>query len=99
LFLLISYFNQILLIFGKPFENPIDNKFNLYIEIMVSFYLYGLIGLTDFQSDESIRNNLGLYLVSIYSFTIAANVLLFLYETRISIKNWLYRKVRQFEFK
>jgi hypothetical protein len=88
-----------MLIIGKPYENPVDNKFMLFIEIMISFYIYGLMGLTDFQNDESNRDNLGLYLVSIYSATIAANILLFLYETRISIKNWLYAKIKQLELK
>jgi hypothetical protein len=87
------------LIVGKPFEDPVDNKLMLYIEIMISFYLYGLFGLTEFQDDESIRDDLGLYLVSIYSFTIAANVLLLLYEAKNYIKRWIQRKMSQLKLR
>jgi len=44
----ISYINQIMLILGKPFKEPIDNKFTLFEELMISFYLYGFLGLKDF---------------------------------------------------
>lgn len=36
----ISLLVQALLIFGKPLENPADNKMGLFNEAMVSSYLY-----------------------------------------------------------
>lgn len=47
---------------------------------MVSLYLYGLIGLADFQDEFSIREHIGLYLVVIFSISIFVNICLFFNE-------------------
>jgi hypothetical protein len=48
LLLVISMTFQILILYGKPNINSLDNYMSLFNETMVSFYLYGLIMLSDF---------------------------------------------------
>jgi hypothetical protein len=50
--LIISVFFQALIIIGKPFKESFDNSMSLFTEIMVSLYLYILLGLTDFQGEN-----------------------------------------------
>jgi hypothetical protein len=53
--LIISVFFQALLIYGKPFEERFDNSMSLFTETMVSLYLYILLGLTDYQGENLLR--------------------------------------------
>ncbi len=50
--LAISVFFQILLIQGAPFENPKENKVQLFIELLISAYLYVLICLTNLNLEQ-----------------------------------------------
>ena len=47
--LLGSFFVQVLLLLGKPMESVLENRISFVNELTVSFYLYALIPLTDFN--------------------------------------------------
>jgi hypothetical protein len=54
--IIISAVFQSLLIYGKPFEESYENNMSLFTEIMVSLYLYILLGLTDYQGENLLRD-------------------------------------------
>jgi hypothetical protein len=76
---IISIVNQILIIYGKPFELKTDNYMSLFNEFMVSIYIYGLILLTDFQSSRMNKDSLALILLYVISITLGVNCLKFLF--------------------
>jgi uncharacterized membrane protein HdeD (DUF308 family) len=71
----ISVLFQGLLIIGRPFIEKYDNRMSLLTEVMVSCYLYILLGLTDYQGENLIRDQQGLALVFIIGMTVLVNYL------------------------
>lgn len=47
LLLVLTLLFQVLIIGGKPMMEPVENKVCLFNEIMISVYLYILIGLSE----------------------------------------------------
>lgn len=47
---------QGLILVGQPMPSPIENRFSVFNEVMVSLYLYTLLNLTDFFGDNHHRD-------------------------------------------
>jgi hypothetical protein len=66
---------QVLIIHGRPMEEPSENKMALFNEGMISLYLYTLISLTNYNQDlNPVQTQCGLTLVGIILITIAVNL-------------------------
>ena len=77
--LLISIIFQALIILGKPFVNSQRNKTILFVEIMISLYLYNLMCLTEFTNGlehVGIRFILSIILIGLLCLTIIVNLYL-----------------------
>jgi hypothetical protein len=57
--------------------SPIENRFSVFNEVMVSLYLYTLLDLTDFLGDNHHREESGYILVAIIFVSVAANFIKF----------------------
>ena len=89
---------QGLILVGQPMPSPIENRFSVFTEVMVSLYLYTLLNLTDFFGDNHHRDEAGYVLVAIIFASVAANFIKFftlvLREIRLLIlKRW--KKVKK----
>jgi hypothetical protein len=60
---MISVAFQALIVNYKPLEDPLDLKFAMFNELMVSVYLYIMICLTDFIGENPLRDELGYVLL------------------------------------
>lgn len=56
-------------------ENPIDNRISIFNELMVSFYLYLLLALSDANLLNVGRQELGLSLLFCVFFTVLVNLI------------------------
>lgn len=72
-----SFMIQILLLWGKPLDESLENKIALFNEAMATTYLLVCLSLTEFQNGG--HHESALALVAIVLFTILINVLKFLY--------------------
>ena len=70
--------------------SPIENRFSVFNEVMVSLFLYTLLDLTDFLGDNNHREETGYVLVAIIFVSVASNFLKFfvlvLRELRLLIR-------------
>jgi hypothetical protein len=57
--------------------SPIENRFSVFNEVMVSLFLYTLLDLTDFVGDNYHREETGYVLVVIIFLSVAANFIKF----------------------
>jgi hypothetical protein len=57
--------------------SPIENKLSVFNELMVSFYLYTLMHLTDFFGENNHREEAGYVLVGVISLSVAVNLIKF----------------------
>jgi hypothetical protein len=57
--------------------SPIENRFSVFNEMMVSLYLYTLMHLTDFFGDNKYREEGGYVLVGIIFVSVAVNLIKF----------------------
>ena len=80
------------MVFGKPYNDKIENHFNLINEVMVSAYLYVLMMLTDYLGDNDHRVEQGLVLVTIIMINVVLNFLKLFYETFKGIKKYCHKK-------
>jgi phosphatidylserine synthase len=93
--LITSLVYSALLISGRPFEEPLENKMSLFTECMVSFYLYLLLCLTDFSGQaDLIREPLALMLVYVIAFTVLVNLLIFARQGFMKLKKIVEKKIR-----
>jgi Fe2+ transport system protein B len=53
--LVFSLVYQVLMVFGKPYNDKIENQISLFNEVMVSAYLYVLMMLTDYLGENTYR--------------------------------------------
>ena len=63
LLLIISVLFQALYIRSRPLLEGLENRISLFNELMISFYLYVLLSLTDFNTENPQRELCGLLLV------------------------------------
>jgi hypothetical protein len=78
--------------------SPIENRFSVFNEVMVSLYLYTLLNLTDFFGDNPHRDEAGYVLVAIIFVSVASNFIKFfiqvIREIRLMIlKRWKKVKI------
>jgi hypothetical protein len=66
--------------------SPIENKFSVFNEVMVSLFLYALLDLTDFLGDNHHREETGYVLVAIIFLSVAANFIKFLVLVIIELR-------------
>jgi hypothetical protein len=93
--LITSLVYSALLISGRPFEEPLENKMSFFTETMVSLYLYLLLCLTDFSGQaDLIREPLALMLVYVIAFTVLVNLLIFARQGLLKLKKIVERKIR-----
>ena len=92
LLLALSSLFQLLILGSKPMLSKLDNHLLLFNELMVSAYLYLLLGLTDFMQENDCRDSIGLLLLSVVVFTVLVNLVKFLI-----ICDWclLVRKIKK----
>lgn len=69
---------QCLILGGKPFQDPKENTMSLLNEVMVSLYLYQMIALTDYNSTNPYRIQIGWTLVGTVFFSVGFNIIKFL---------------------
>ena len=86
-----------MIIYGKPYDEKIENKISLFNELMVSAYLYILILLTDFTSINNYREQQGTVLVVIIMTNVVVNLLKLFYSVGGSIKAYCRRRKRMRE--
>lgn len=84
-FLLLSIFFQALILRAKPFDTPLDNKMNLWIEICVSLYLYAQIALTDFMGENTLRDSLGWFLACLIISVVTINIVVLCFKVLAGI--------------
>ncbi|TNV86529.1 hypothetical protein FGO68_gene670 [Halteria grandinella] len=72
---ILSMFSAILQFRVRPMNTNLENAICFFNEVMTTFYLYALIGLAAAGEDITLRENLGLALISILLFTILVNIL------------------------
>jgi len=75
LLLIISVFFQSILLSKRLFIDPLDQKISFFNEMAVSIYLYLMLCLTDFHGDNSMRDDIGLFLLFLVIFIIGINVI------------------------
>jgi hypothetical protein len=63
-----------LILHGRPFESPLENRIALFNEIMVSLYLYILMTLTDFMGPNPIMGDCAMSLVGVIVVAFAVNL-------------------------
>lgn len=56
-----------------------ENKMSIFNEVMATCYLYTLIGVTDYMGPNQLKEQCGLVLLAIVSFTISVNLLKVIY--------------------
>ena len=66
--------------------SPIENRFSVFNEVMVSLFLYALLDLTDFLGDNHHREETGYVLVAIIFLSVAANFIKFLVLVIIELR-------------
>ena len=80
------------MVFGKPFDDKVENQMNFFNEVMVSAYLYVLMMLTDYLGDNRYRVEQGTVLVVIIMTNVGLNFLKLFYGVFKSVKNYCYKK-------
>lgn len=78
LLLAISAAFQAMIAGSKPMLAKADNNMMLFNEVMVSVYLYMLLGLTDYMGEHGSRDLISLLILSLVAFTVAVNLVKFL---------------------
>lgn len=68
-----------------------ENKISLFNEVMISFYLYILIRLTDFNEDPIIKENSGLILLVTLISTFFVNIAKMLCQIGLFLHKKLHR--------
>jgi hypothetical protein len=76
--LILSYTIQIMIILGKPLEGQYENEIGIFNEVMVCIYLYSMITLTDYNYQNSKRDESSTFLAFIVLFSAGMNFLKFL---------------------
>jgi hypothetical protein len=76
--LVVSVIFQILLLVGKPMSEKGDQRMSVMIEACVSIYLYGLLSLTDFTGENTLRIELGWVIAILTVTVIGINVIIFI---------------------
>jgi hypothetical protein len=93
--LITSILYSALLIAGRPFEEPLDNKMSLFTEGMVSVYLYLLLCLTNFSGQaDLIREPLALMLVYAIGLSVLVNLLNFARQGLVKLRALVQRRIR-----
>jgi hypothetical protein len=80
------------MVYGKPYDDKLENQISLFNEVMVSAYLYVLMMLTDFLGDNLNRVEQGTALVAIILANVAVNFIKFFYGIFKGVKNYCHRK-------
>ena len=75
-------------------QNRLENRITLFNEIMVSFYLYLMMGLTDFYGENSPRNEIGWALLFLVMFTVGVNLVKTMHLDFRHLIRWLSKKYR-----
>jgi hypothetical protein len=89
---MISLAVQMILLIYKPFDSTIENRLSIFNEILVTIYLYLLIGIIDVNVDLDLRDIIGWCLLGVVLFSFAANFLKMI--VMIGIKWYRVRKTR-----
>ena len=87
----LSWLFQIIIVRGRPLHDGFENAMLLFNEMMVSFYLYVLISLTDYNDDDTLFDNCGIALLSIVMISFVVNFAKFVFFTLRAI----YRCLRK----
>jgi len=77
LLLATSVFFQMVLVNARPMTDKWDQRMTLMIEGSVSLYLYALLALTDFMGENTLRPELGWFLMVLTASVTGINVTLF----------------------
>jgi hypothetical protein len=75
--LLTSVFFQIMTIIAWPINDDWNQRITLLIEFSVSIYLYGLLSLTDFMGENTLREEIGWFLVILTITIVSINITVF----------------------
>jgi hypothetical protein len=96
-FFLISLFTQVAIVSGRPMDGEFENEIALFNEVMVCFYLYIMMTLTDFNHDQYLRNECSICLAVIVLLSASLNFVKFL----VLISKALYStlKIRYLKYK
>ena len=71
--LLVSFFVQVCLLLGRPMKSALDDRISFVNELTVSFYLYALIPLTDFNILFTNTEVFGWVAIGTILFSVAVN--------------------------
>ncbi|TNV86436.1 hypothetical protein FGO68_gene13577 [Halteria grandinella] len=99
----LSIFSTALQLLVKPQESRVENGISLFNELMASVYLFILICLANAPDDLTIRENLGLALISTLLFTLLINLLKVLITIGLEIfkrikRKWCTPRVRKVQY-
>ncbi|TNV87261.1 hypothetical protein FGO68_gene1328 [Halteria grandinella] len=89
---LLSIFSTMLQFKVQPMDCALENAICLFNELMATFYLYVLISLAIAGEDTSLRENLGLSLISILLFALFVNVMKVIIQIIIDIVKKIIKK-------
>ena len=93
LFLLfLSIYSQGLQLSYQPLDDKNENIIGVFIEFMVSAYLYVLLLLTDFWGENLFRELVGTSLVAVVSMSITVNFAKLAYNILKGVKEYLRQK-------
>ncbi|TNV74447.1 hypothetical protein FGO68_gene11904 [Halteria grandinella] len=77
--------SQVLIVVGRPYETPLENKISLFNEFMTSLYLYSLYTLTDFFGRNELKIECGTVILSLVCITVGFNMLKVLIHASVII--------------
>ncbi|TNV86252.1 hypothetical protein FGO68_gene12117 [Halteria grandinella] len=84
---LLLLLSQALILIGRPYETPLENKLSLFNEFMTSLYLYCLYTLTDFMGRNELKIECGTVILSLVCITVGFNMLKVLTQASVIIFN------------
>lgn len=79
-----------LILQGRPKSDPVENKMLLFNELMVSFYLYTLFTLSDYNGINPVREECGIFLLAIVITSFAFNF----FKMLVTVGKALYVKFK-----
>ena len=79
--MLMSLLYLIYLFLVKPYEEPFENKLEIFNEIMYVMLTYSLLMFSDLHYNYDIKFNIGWGFIMLFMFQLSVNVLLIVYST------------------
>ena len=89
---LLSVITQALMLRSQPIYDKRENLIAVFIEVMVSLYLYVLLLLTDYWGENEYREQAGTGLVTVVGFSVFVNLTKLTHNVTREVKEYLRQK-------